>query len=141
MIEIFNRQKIIELNPQDFQSFTVAAVAIIPENYKESLSIAFVTDEVIKELNFQFRRKNSVTDVLSFPDQPDEFETNVDSLGDIVISIPQAEKQAVENKLSLELEIKQLILHGILHLCGFDHETDDGEMNELELKLRTKLDI
>jgi probable rRNA maturation factor len=65
----------------------------------------------------------------------------IDFLGDIVISLEQAERQAKENDLELETEIKQLILHGILHLCGYDHETDAGEMNALELRLRDKLDI
>ncbi len=64
-----------------------------------------------------------------------------DNLGDIVISVEQAQKQAAENGLTLEGEIKQLILHGLLHLCGYDHETDDGEMNELELVLRVQLAI
>ena len=64
-----------------------------------------------------------------------------DFLGDIVISIEQAAKQADENDLTLEAEIKQLMLHGVLHLCGYDHETDDGEMNARELELRDKLGI
>ncbi|HEY0050072.1 MAG TPA: rRNA maturation RNase YbeY, partial [Pyrinomonadaceae bacterium] len=62
-------------------------------------------------------------------------------LGDIVISLEQAQRQAAENNLTLENEIKQLILHGILHLCGYDHESDGGEMNRLELKLRRKLKV
>jgi len=62
-------------------------------------------------------------------------------LGDIVISVEQAQKQAAENGLTLEAEIKQLMLHGVLHLCGYDHETDDGEMNERELELRDKLGL
>lgn len=64
-----------------------------------------------------------------------------DFLGDIVISIEQAARQAEENGLTLEAEIKQLMLHGVLHLCGYDHETDDGEMNARELELRDKLSI
>ena len=62
-------------------------------------------------------------------------------LGDIVISAEQSARQAKENKLSLDNEIKQLILHGVLHLCGYDHETDNGEMNARELQLRDKLKI
>jgi probable rRNA maturation factor len=62
-------------------------------------------------------------------------------LGDIVISVEQAQRQAKENKLTLESEIKQLILHGLLHLCGYDHETDNGEMNKRELELRESLGI
>jgi probable rRNA maturation factor len=81
--------------------------------------------------------------VLSFPYEPDQYDylETENFLGDIVISVEQAERQAQENKLTLENEIKQLILHGILHLCGYDHATDGGEMNRLELKLRRKLKV
>ena len=95
----------------------------------------------MKELNRLFRGNNSTTDVLSFPHEPDEFDPDKNNLGDIVISVEQAQKQAEENGLTLEGEIKQLILHGVLHLCGYDHETDNGEMNERELELRSKLGI
>lgn len=95
----------------------------------------------MKQLNELFRGKNSTTDVLSFPHEPDEFDPDKNNLGDIVISVEQAQKQATENGLTLEGEIKQLILHGLLHLCGYDHETDNGEMNERELELREKIYI
>jgi len=62
-------------------------------------------------------------------------------LGDIVISVEQAQRQAKENGLTLEDEIKQLILHGLLHLCGYDHETDGGKMSKRELQLRRHLKI
>jgi probable rRNA maturation factor len=95
----------------------------------------------MKELNGLFRNTNTTTDVLSFPHEPDEFDPDRSNLGDIVISIEQAVRQAKENHLTLENEIKQLILHGVLHLCGYDHETDNGEMNARELELRDKLGI
>lgn len=95
----------------------------------------------MKELNNLFRDRNVTTDVLSFPHKPDEFDPDKNNLGDIVISVEQAQKQATENGLTLENEIKQLILHGLLHLCGYDHETDNGEMNLRELKLREKIGI
>ena len=95
----------------------------------------------MKELNKLFRGKDDTTDVLSFPHDPDEYDPDNESLGDIVISVEQAAKQAEENRLTLELEIKQLILHGVLHLCGYDHETDNGEMNARELELRETLGI
>jgi len=83
-----------------------------------------------------------VTDVLSFPNQPEPFEAeNQSQLGEIVISIQRAAVQAKQNGLTFSNEVEQLILHGLLHLCGYDHETDDGEMNRLELKLRKKLGI
>ncbi len=95
----------------------------------------------MKQLNSLFRGLESTTDVLSFPRQPDEFDPEKNDLGDIVISAEQAAKQSVENGLSLDEEIRQLILHGLLHLCGYDHETDTGEMNARELELRTHLSI
>ena len=73
--------------------------------------------------------------MLSFPA---EEELN---LGDVAVSVETAATQAKENGLTLDQEIAQLILHGLLHLSGYDHETDSGEMNWLELKLRRKLDI
>ncbi len=80
--------------------------------------------------------------MLSFPAAQDKFEKSEGlNLGDVVISVEQAARQARENKLSLNTEVAQLILHGLLHLCGYDHATDQGEMNRLEMRLRRKLGI
>ncbi len=96
----------------------------------------------MRELNRQWRGKQGTTDVLSFPAGKDEFDNPDGSvLGDVVISVEQAARQAKENGLTFDHEISQLILHGLLHLCGHDHETDTGEMNRLELRLRKKLHI
>ena len=143
MVEIINQQRKIKIEVNDFQDFAEKAVNSIIESKGKSLSIAFVSDKRIKELNKIFRNKNYPTDVLSFPYEPDQFDflENENFLGDIVISLETAQKQAAENSLSFELEIKQLILHGVLHLCGFDHENDNGEMNQLELKMRDMLKI
>ncbi len=62
-------------------------------------------------------------------------------LGEVVISVQRAAAQARDNDLSFSNELKQLILHGLLHLAGYDHETDKGEMDRLEVKLRKRLDI
>lgn len=141
MTEIINNQRKFKLDWQIFQTFAEKAIEDIEETENKSTTIAFISDRKMRELNKQFRGKNSTTDVLSFPFEADEFEIEADNLGDIVISIEQAKKQAVENNLDIELEIKQLILHGILHLCGYDHETDNGEMNRRELELRKRLKI
>jgi probable rRNA maturation factor len=141
MIELINRQRKIKINPESFLPFSEKAVRSIPETENKSVTVAFVSDPKMRELNKMFRGKNSTTDVLSFPFEADEFEAGEKNLGDIVISVEQAARQAAENNLEFETEIKQLILHGILHLCGYDHETDRGEMNTLELELRDKLGI
>lgn len=143
MIEIVNQQRKIKLETSDYQTFAETAVDAINEARGKELSIAFVSDRKIKELNKIFRDKNKVTDVLSFPYEPDQYDylETENFLGDIIISLEQAKRQALENNLTLKIEIKQLILHGILHLCGYDHETDEGEMNAIELELREKLGI
>ena len=108
----------------------------------ENATIAFVSNRQIKALNKRFRGLNQATDVLSFPsgrEKPDHAEESF--LGDIAISIEQAESQAAANELDFDREVAQLILHGLLHLSGYDHETDNGEMNRLELRLRRKLAI
>jgi probable rRNA maturation factor len=139
MPEIINKQTKVKINSAGFQTFAERAVNLVA--FGKSATIAFVSDVEMCKLNRQFRGKNLTTDVLSFPYEADEFDADKDFIGDIVISIEQAERQATENNLSLENEVFQLILHGILHLLGYDHETDNGEMNMLELKFRDKLEI
>lgn len=141
MAEIINQQRKIKIEPKEFEEFTNIATAKIAEG--KNCTVAFVSDSKIKKLNKIFRNKNHATDVLSFPYEPDQFDflETENFIGDIIISLETAKRQAVENSLPFETEIKQLILHGILHLLGYDHESDGGEMNELELKWRKKLKI
>jgi probable rRNA maturation factor len=143
MSQVINAQRKIELDSQIFQGFLGKVFKAIPEIADRSATVAFISDRRMKELNQFFRGKNSTTDVLSFPHESDTFadDEDKDFLGDIVISAEQAERQAKENGLTLDNEIQQLILHGLLHLCGYDHETDGGEMDSMELKLRKKLGI
>src|SRR5215204_729250 len=158
MALVVNLQRKVKIDSSLFKEFSSRLSAVVDEAEQNEFSVAFVSDRRMKELNKFFRGKDSTTDVLSFLQEPDEFvqsagfspsldeeerdessTLNGGYLGDIAISVEQAERQANENKLTLENEIKQLILHGVLHLCGYDHETDDGEMNERELELRHKL--
>jgi probable rRNA maturation factor len=141
MPEIINNQRKIKLERQIFALFTESVVSAVSETENKSFTVAFVSDRKMRALNDEFRGKNSTTDVLSFPFEADEFESDAAFLGDIVISAEQASRQAADNDLTLEREIKQLILHGVLHLCGYDHESDDGEMNRRELELREILEI
>ena len=142
MIEIINRQRKVKLDAEPFQTFAEKAAGCIVQARGKSFSAAFVSDRRMIDFNRRFRVKPQTTDVLSFPFEPDDFDpANKDYLGDIIISAEQAARQAAENKLTLEREIEQLLLHGILHLCGYDHETDNGQMNALELELRDKLGI
>ena len=150
MIDVINLQRKVKLDLAPIRAFVANLTRSVDEVEIKTFSVAFVSDNRMKQLNSMFRGKDATTDVLSFPREPDEFTSNLPTadgqlptvfLGDIVISAEQAQKQAAENDLSLENEIKQLILHGLLHLCGYDHETDNGEMNRRELELREKLGI
>jgi len=141
MIEVVNRQRKLPIDCKRWQSFVEKARQVIPTE-AQGVTIAFVSDRAMGELNRLWRHKPGTTDVLSFPAEQDEFERAEGSrLGDVVISVEQAARQAKENGLSLDQEIAQLILHGLIHLCGYDHATDKGEMNRLELRLRKKLAI
>ena len=140
MIEIVNRQRARPI-PRSLGDFAARALKAIDKADKDA-TLVFVSDAAIKKLNRQFRGKNYVTDVLSFPTQAERFEfENQSFLGEVVISLERAAAQAKENGLTFRNEVEQLILHGLLHLCGYDHEKDEGEMNRLELKLRKKLGI
>lgn len=134
MVEVVNRQRRLPLDTDAWSTFATKALNAIG-NTESSATIAFVSDKRIRELNRQFRGIDKATDVLSFPAEEEE------NLGDIAVSVDTAAVQAKENGLSFEEEISQLILHGLLHLSGYDHETDNGEMNRLELKLRRVLGI
>lgn len=107
------------------------------------VSIAFVDDDSMTELNKRFRQKAKTTDVLTFPADDSYSEPSQEGrpLGDIVISLDQARRQAAEEKHSVAAEVRYLVLHGILHALGYDHETDDGEMNALELEVRERVGL
>lgn len=139
MVEVVNRQRGRKIATAEWSVRATEMLAAIGKE-KSSATVAFVSDAKIRELNRAFRGIDKPTDVLSFPADEDVPESNGE-LGDIAISVDRAAAQAKENELTLNEEIAQLILHGLLHLCGYDHETDNGEMNHLELKLRKKLAI
>lgn len=134
MIEVVNRQRGKKIDTETWARFAEKALEAIG-NHGSTATIAFVSNQRIRNLNRHFRNVDKPTDVLSFPAEED---TN---LGDIAISVETAAAQAKENGLTFDTEIAQLILHGLLHLSGYDHETDNGEMNRLELRLRKKLGI
>jgi probable rRNA maturation factor len=99
------------------------------------ISIAFVDDGQMKSLNRRFRGKNRTTDVLTFGADPAEADASR-PLGEIVISREQAGRQAKLEHHSVGTEVRYLLVHGILHAFGYDHESDRGEMNALELTVR-----
>jgi probable rRNA maturation factor len=101
----------------------------------DTFTVRLAGDRTLRQLNRSFRDKDKPTDVLSFPgdETPDGRH-----LGDVVISIPTARRQAAEAGHAAERELRVLALHGVLHCLGHDHESDDGEMERLERKLRRR---
>lgn len=102
------------------------------------VTVLLTTDAGIRRLNRQFRGKNKATDVLSFPAAGRAAEGIA---GDLAISVPTAARQCAEQDHSVSTEIKVLILHGLLHLAGYDHETDQGRMAQREGQLRARLGL
>ena len=105
---------------------------------KGQVTVLLTTDAAIRGLNRKFRGKNKATDVLSFPAEGLGSEGIA---GDLAISVTTALGQAAEQRHSLSTEIKVLILHGLLHLAGYDHEADDGKMARRERVLRGRLGL
>lgn len=146
-IEVVNRQRLARIDARRVASLVDATLGAIGRA-EANLTVAFVRDRVIRDLNRKFRGNDRVTDVLSFPAEDERghasevsiFGSGVSAfLGDIVVSTDTALKQADNAGHSFEREVDELVIHGVLHLCGYDHETDRGRMNRLELRLRRKL--
>ena len=100
--------------------------------------VVITGDGQIHELNQRFRGVDRATDVLSFPDG-DKLPSGRRLLGEIVISLDTARRQAQGLGHSENRELLELVLHGVLHLLGYDHERDQGKMDELELRMREEL--
>jgi probable rRNA maturation factor len=113
---------------------------IAPAKAKGDLSIAIVSDRRMRALNRQFRGKDAVTDVLSFPssDPSTSLRAGRGFLGDVVIASGVATQQAKAAGHTVRTELRVLALHGLLHLIGYDHESDDGKMARVERRLRRK---
>ena len=105
---------------------------IAPAAAKGDLSVALVSDRRMRALNRQFRGKDYATDVLSFPSEERGF------MGDIVIAAGISKRQAHEAGHTIQMELRVLALHGLLHLLGYDHDDDDGKMARAEARLRKK---
>jgi probable rRNA maturation factor len=139
-IEYDNDAYAVDL-PQDKLQEWISSVLKEVEREGFSLSLLFTDDEKIQELNRDFRGKDMATDVLSFSQmEGEEFGFENHFLGDIVIAVPYVTKQAQGLGHSVFEEVRYLILHGILHLMGYDHdENEDCEMSRLEKSIYKKL--
>lgn len=133
--ELIDKIKDIILECLDYEGY----------DYSYEVSLSFVDNKEIQELNREFRGIDRATDVLSFPLLTDEFDIELEeeSLGDIVISLERALEQSLEYDHSFEREVCFLVCHSMFHLLGYNHDTDENtkEMREKEEYILNKLNI
>jgi probable rRNA maturation factor len=152
---ILNRQRSVRLSTRALESFLLRVRREL-DLKQAQVTVCLVSDAEIAGMNESFRKKRGPTDVLSFPAvnlrQPSRSKrrpvslasSSADSdasLGDIAIAPAVAKRNAKNFGRTLPAELKILILHGVLHLLGFDHEADHGEMDRTEKKLRRRLGL
>ncbi len=130
----FGRASLKKREIGDFLAHAVAAAEL-----PGAVSVLLTGDEEIRRLNREFRHKDKVTDVLSFPAA--QLNGRVRLAGDVAISVETAAREAEKRQHPLTLELKVLVLHGVLHLAGWDHETDAGEMARKEEALRKRFGL
>lgn len=143
---IINRQRQFALDMPSLRAYEHQVKSVLDLGTRE-FNVCFVSDEEISRMNSVYRGRAVPADVLSFPwegegESGPEEAASVEFrnfLGDVVISVATADRNAMAEGHSTEEEIRMLILHGVLHLLGYDHETDHGEMKNLELSLRERL--
>lgn len=149
MVTILNKQRKIQISDEVKSIIEKTVERVLQqENFpdKASVSIVLMSNSAIKKLNFAYRNINDATDVLSFPmmDKQDDIansngeagyniEDGIVFLGDIVISVEKATEQSAEYGHSFEREIAFLVAHGMLHLLGYDHSSDD-DTKEMRMK-------
>jgi probable rRNA maturation factor len=138
-ITVLDRQRARQVDCRLLGAFLDRAAGEVPPGAPSVLTVCLVSDRRMRELNRTFRNKDAPTDVLSFPGEPDPEPDGVRHLGDIVIAVQSAARQARQRCHSFGRELKILALHGYLHLLGFDHESDDGEMMRLQRRLERRL--
>jgi probable rRNA maturation factor len=148
---IENHQKAIRVDVRSLSNF-LRQVRRQLHLEKHGVGVRFISDSAMTHLNQTYRKKKGTTDVLSFPDAEQATDRGVAStkkrakprgayLGDIAISPNVARRNAKSSGHALPHELRILILHGVLHLLGYDHETDQGQMDRIEAKLRRRMGL
>lgn len=144
-----NRQRSVRMAIRPLETFLLRVKKELGVSGAE-VTVALVSDREIARMNETYRKKKGATDVLSFPAQKrrklrrrgaEYPERRRLYLGDIAIAPKTARRNAMQLARPLASELRILILHGVLHLLGYDHETDRGEMERFERRLRRKLGI
>jgi probable rRNA maturation factor len=127
---VLNRQRRFSLQPVRLRRVVERAADEL--GISGEIALVLTNDRFIRPLNARYRGKDKATDVLSFPGEGN-------GLGDVLISVETAARNARQLGRTLRQELDVLALHGFLHVLGYDHETDDGTMERLERRLRRKL--
>jgi len=138
-VTVLNRQRSHRVRRRELSAFLERLALELPGEDADSLSMCLVSDRKMREYNRDFRGRDAPTDVLSFPAGATNAPSGERHLGDIVISVTSAAAQARQARHSLEQELKILVVHGYLHLLGYDHCTDNGTMLRLERRLVRRL--
>ena len=131
-VVLLNRQRRQRLSPSRLRRVLEGASRAL--KVEGEVALVFAGDRTLRRLNARYRGQDKATDVLSFPGEGGEA-----GLGDIVISVETAARNARGLRRSVQQELDVLALHGFLHVLGYDHETDDGTMDRLERRLRRRL--
>jgi probable rRNA maturation factor len=149
---ILNQQREVRVAMRPLESFLRRVKRELGVSQSD-VTVCLVSDKAMARLNLNFRKKKGPTDVLSFPvvvrrrpvrlmrESHGASRANRKYLGDIAISPATARRYAKKNDRALPRELRVLILHGVLHLLGYDHETDKGEMTTIEHKLRKRFGL
>jgi rRNA maturation RNase YbeY len=137
--EIVNRQRDHRVDTRALGRFVTRLARTLPPPSGDRVAVCLVSDAEMVRLQSRFRRRRGTTDVLSFPGGGAADPTGEVHLGDIAISVAQAARQAGGPGRTLDRELERLVLHGYLHLLGYDHERDDGRMAILERRLARSL--
>lgn len=118
-----------------------ATLALFEVEPNLEMSVVLDSDEILKELNFQFRGIDATTDVLSFPAEVMDPDTGMSNIGDVIISYPRAAAQAESAGNTLSDELQLLVVHGTLHLLGYDHATEEekAQMWQLQAQVLNQL--
>lgn len=136
---MLNRQRQRRVDRSGLARFLGRLTAAVPPGEADRMGVCLVGDRAMREVNRRHRAKDQTTDVLSFAAGGVPDPEGSRHLGDILISVPQAARQARERGHGLDRELRVLLLHGYLHLLGYDHERDGGKMLRLQRRLEEAL--
>ena len=138
-VTVLNRQRSRRVDRSRLESFLQRLLEAVPPDDAGEFTVCLVSDRKMREFNRRFRGRDAPTDVLSFPGGDAESIGEGRYLGDIAISVDSAARQARALHHPLDRELETLALHGYLHLLGYDHERDDGQMMRLQRRLESRL--